>query len=55
MKILLSAYAKLELDDAVNYLELEFEGLGYRFKAEVKAALKRMPAIQPLGVLSVGK
>lgn len=42
MKIVFSACAKLELDDAGNYLELEFEGLGDRFKTEVKAALKRI-------------
>jgi plasmid stabilization system protein ParE len=38
----LSAYAKQELDDVVRYLELEFEGLGKRFKAEVKKAAKRI-------------
>jgi plasmid stabilization system protein ParE len=42
MKILFSEYAKQELDDAVNYLELEFEGLGYQFKSEVKSALNRI-------------
>jgi plasmid stabilization system protein ParE len=42
MKILFSEYAKQELDDAVNYLELEFEGLGNQFKSEVKSAVKRI-------------
>ena len=42
MKILFSAYARNELDDAVNYLELEFEGLGYKFKSEVKSAAERI-------------
>ncbi len=42
MKILFSEYAKQELDDAVNYLELEFEGLGVRFKSEVKLAVQRI-------------
>jgi plasmid stabilization system protein ParE len=42
MKVVFSAYAKQELDDVVRYLELEFEGLGKRFKAEVKKAVKRI-------------
>jgi plasmid stabilization system protein ParE len=42
MKVVFSAYAKQELDDVVCYLELEFEGLGKRFKAEVKKAAKRI-------------
>lgn len=42
MKIIFSEYAKRELDDAVNYLELEFEGLGGRFKSEVRSAAERI-------------
>lgn len=42
MKVLFSALAKQELDDAVHYLELEFEGLGDRFKSEVKLATGRI-------------
>ena len=42
MKVLFSALAKQELDDAVHYLELEFEGLGDIFKSEVKAAAVRI-------------
>ena len=47
MKVIFSAFARQELDDAVNYLELEFEGLGERFKSEVKTfveLIKRYPA-----------
>ena len=39
MNVVFSSYAAQELDDAVNYLELEFEGLGGRFESEVKRAL----------------
>ena len=42
MKVILSEYAVRELEDAVNYLELEFEGLGQRLKTEVKLALRRL-------------
>ena len=42
MKVLFSALAKQELDDAVHYLELEFEGLGDIFKSEVKLAAVRI-------------
>ncbi|CAN5619484.1 hypothetical protein BH10ACI3_BH10ACI3_08100 [soil metagenome] len=42
MKILFSAYARNELQDAINYLELEFEGLGDKFKSEVKSAAERI-------------
>ncbi len=36
MKVIFSKYAKLELEDAKYFYELEFEGLGLRFKEEVK-------------------
>lgn len=42
MKVLFSDFAKRELDDAVQYLELEFEGLGTRFRSEVKLAAERI-------------
>ena len=42
MRALFSALARLELDDAADYLELEFEGLGESFKAEVKLAAERI-------------
>ncbi len=42
MKIIFSEYAKLELEDATYFYELEFEGLGQRFKEEVEKALKRI-------------
>ncbi len=42
MKIILSEFAVRELEDAIIYLYLEFEGLGDRLKAEVKLALQRL-------------
>ena len=34
--------AKLELDDAIEYYELQLEGLGKRYKEEVRSSLKRI-------------
>ena len=42
MKVLFSELAKAELDDATHYYELEFEGLGQRFKESVRQAARRM-------------
>ena len=42
MKVIFSSFARNELEDAFNYLELEFEGLGDRFKSEVKSAVERI-------------
>jgi len=37
-----STLAKLELDNAVHFYEMEFKGLGRRFRAEVKKAAIRI-------------
>ncbi len=42
MKIVFSKLAKQELDDATNFYELEFEGLGERFREQVKRAVTRI-------------
>ena len=42
MKVVFSKYAKLELDDAIHFYELEYKGLGRRFKEEVKKAAIRI-------------
>lgn len=42
MKVVFSKYAKQELDDAIHYYELEYEGLGRRFGEEVKKAAIRV-------------
>lgn len=43
MKVIFSKYAKLELEDATHFYELEFEGLGRKFKKDVKKAAIRIP------------
>jgi len=42
MKIVFSKYARLELDDATQFYELEYQGLGQRFKQEIKRAVIRI-------------
>lgn len=42
MKIIFSKYAKLELEDAVSFYELQQSELGKRFKNEVKKAILRI-------------
>jgi plasmid stabilization system protein ParE len=42
MRVFFSDFARRELDDAAEYLELEFEGLGDDFRAEVKLAVERI-------------
>jgi plasmid stabilization system protein ParE len=44
MRVIFSRYAKQELQDAVGYYELEFAGLGKRFRKEVKSAILRIVA-----------
>lgn len=34
MRIIFTRYAKQELEDAIRYYELEYSGLGKRFKEE---------------------
>lgn len=42
MRVVFSAFARQELDDAARYYELEYEGLGKRFKREVRTAALRI-------------
>jgi plasmid stabilization system protein ParE len=42
MKIIFSKYAQLELQDAIIYYELEFKGLGQKFKQEIQKAVIRI-------------
>ena len=42
MKVIFSKYAKQELDDATQYYEIEYQGLGKRFREEVRKATKRI-------------
>jgi len=42
MKVIFTRIAELELEDSVRYYELEFFGLGKKFKDEVRKAVKRV-------------
>ncbi len=42
MKVLFTEIARQELEDAVRFYELEFTGLGTKFKDEVKKAVQRI-------------
>ncbi len=42
MKVIFSKIAKQELDDAILYYELEYQGLGKRFKEEVRKSIIRI-------------
>ena len=42
MRVLFTSFARQELEDAVRYYELEFSGLGSRFKEEVRKAALRI-------------
>jgi plasmid stabilization system protein ParE len=49
MKIVFSSLAVIELDDAVHFYELAFEGLGKAFKDEIKAAALRLLKYPEIG------
>jgi hypothetical protein len=42
MRVIFTRIARQELKDAVRYYELEYSGLGRRFKDEVRKAALRM-------------
>jgi len=42
MKIIFSKLAQRELEDAIHYHELEYSGLGKKFKEEIKKAVHRI-------------
>jgi len=42
MKIIFSEFAKHELNDATQYYELEYQGLGKQFRTEVRKAAQRI-------------
>lgn len=44
MRIVFTAFARQELEDAVRYYDLEYSGLGRRFKEEVRKATLRISA-----------
>ena len=42
MKIIFSEFAVKELKDSIDYYELEFHGLGQKFKDEILTAINRI-------------
>lgn len=42
MKVIFSKFAKQELDDATYFYEIESQGLGKRFREEIRKAAKRI-------------
>lgn len=44
MRVIFTRLARYELEDAVRYYELEYSGLGSRFKEEVRKAALRIAA-----------
>jgi len=42
MRVVFTRIAKQELEDAIRYYELEYSGLGHRFKEEVRKAALRI-------------
>ena len=44
MQIIFARIAEQELEDSVRYYELEYSGLGRKFKDEVRKAAERIAA-----------
>lgn len=42
MRVIFTEIARKELEDGVRYYELEYSGLGYSFKEEVRKAVLRI-------------
>lgn len=42
MKVIFTSLANKELKDAVAYYELEYSGLGIKFKEEIKKSIERI-------------
>ncbi len=51
MKIVFAKLAKLELEDAIAYYELEYSGLGINFKNEVTKSLDRIKKYPEAGAV----
>jgi hypothetical protein len=49
MRILFDELAKKELNDAIEYYEIEFVGLGQKFKEEIKRILGIVKEMQRIG------
>jgi len=42
MEVIFSQFARQELEDAVHYYELQYSGLGKKFKEEIRRAVSRI-------------
>jgi plasmid stabilization system protein ParE len=49
LKILFDDLARIEYQDAIEFYELEIQGLGLRFKEEVKRALRNLKKFPNMG------
>ncbi len=54
MRILFDNLAKHEYQDAIEFYELEVQGLGLRFKEEVKRALRNLIKFPDMGSTEKG-
>lgn len=54
MKIIFDDLATEEFNDAIEYYEFEVEGLGKRYKAEIKRALRTIRRFPRIGVIEEG-
>ncbi len=55
MKVFFDDLAKEEYNDAVEYYEFQIEGLGKRFKEEIKRALKTIKRFPAIGAVESGE
>lgn len=51
MRIIFDDLAKKEYDDTIEYYEIEIKGLGSRFKAEIKRALRNILKFPTIGTI----
>ncbi len=54
MKIIFDDLASEEYKDAIEYYEIEIKGLGKRFKAEIKRALRNIRKFPAIGSIEGG-
>ena len=51
MRIIFDDLAEREYDDTIEYYEIEIKGLGKRFKAEIKRALRNIVKFPTIGTI----
>ena len=54
MKVVFDELASKEFNDAIEYYEFEFEGLGQKFRGEIKRAIKTLKRFPKIGVVEEG-